>query len=314
MYNYFCTVLKKLILIFVFSCVTISCFCQNDTIVLKQKKDTNISKIETTLKANKVDSSLLKNDSIVKNVNSDTTLFSLLKQFPLIKENAANSSIITSYKNFNNKTVLFYVLVFCFFLLAVIKRFYPKYFQSIFSIFFQTNFRQKQTKDQLIQDNVASLLTNIVFFLGVASLATLLVPKWNQNATLLIWQIFIGSLVAIICIYSVKFIFIHFLGWVFNIKEASNAYLFIVFIINKIIGIFLLPFCLIAAFSSNQLIIISEVIGIGIIIILLFYRMILTYKSTNSRLKINLLHFFLYFCSLEILPLLIVFKVLQKFL
>ena len=314
MYNYFCTVLKKLILIFVFSCITISCFCQIDTIVLKQKKDTNISKIETTLKANKVDSSLLKNDSIVKNVNSDTTLFSLLKQFSLIKENAANSSIITSYKNFNNKTVLFYVLVFCFFLLAVIKRFYPKYFQSIFSIFFQTNFRQKQTKDQLIQDNVASLLTNIVFFLGVASLATLLVPKWNQNATLLIWQIFIGSLVAIICVYSVKFIFIHFLCWVFNIKEASNAYLFIVFIINKIIGIFLLPFCLIAAFSSNQLIIISEVIGIGIIIILLFYRMLLTYKSTNSRLKINLLHFFLYFCSLEILPLLIVFKVLQKFL
>lgn len=286
-------------------CTTCVGFCQADSIIKKNYKDSFLKKSDT---------SLIKKDSIHKVQNTDSTVFSLLQQYPIINSNAHSSTILTKYNNFENKTILFYVLVGCFLLLAITKQFFPKYFQSIFSIFFQTNFRQKQTKEQLLQDNIASLFTNIVFFLAIACLASLIIPQLINNTKIALWQIFIGSLITFICIYIVKFIFIQFIGWVFNNKEASNAYIFIVFIINKIIGILLLPFCLILAFADKHIVTIAEVIAIVIISILLLYRLLLTYRSTNTRLKINILHFFLYFCSLEILPLLIVFKVLQRFL
>lgn len=299
---------KYLLLLFLY--LTIKGFSQKDSNVVI----TNVVADTITKVSKQKDSANINKDSVLPKKNIDTTQYYLLQKFPLIKEDASRITIISSYKNFENKTIIFYVLSCCFLLLAITKSYFPKYFQSIFSIFFQTNFRQRQTKEQLLQDNIASLFTNLVFFLGVACLTTLIIPNFTKNSDLKLWQIFTASLITIISIYSFKFLFIKFIGWVFNNKEASEAYIFIVFIINKIIGVLLLPFCLIAAFSTSQLVSIAEVIGISIISILLFYRMLLTYKSTNSRLKINLLHFFIYFCSLEILPLLIVFKVVQKYL
>lgn len=307
---------KRIYLLFVTICISITVFGQNDSNKTTLIKDNVRLKKDSFIVNNTIKDSLKSiADSVVKfNENNDSTVYTLLQKFPLIKDNANSQTILTTYKNFEDKTIIFYVLACCFLLLGITKSYFPKYFQSIFSIFFQTNFRQRQTKEQLLQDNLASLFNNVVFFLGVASLASLIIPHYTKNINLKLWQIFIASLITIVSIYSVKFLFIRFLGWVFNNKDASEAYIFIVFIINKIIGVLLLPFCLLAAFSTNQVIAIAEVVGVCIISILLFYRMILTFRSTNSRLKINLLHFFIYFCSLEILPLLIVFKVLQNYL
>lgn len=289
---------KLIVFLFLSIYVQIVCISQDSII------NTNINLVE------KVDSSKKITDSILP--KEDSTLYSLIKQYPLIKTNATTNYIISDYKKFGNKDIVFYTLLVCFFLLAFTKTVYPKYFASIFAIFFQTNFRQKQTKDQLLQDIIPAVLNNCIFFLSIACVATILIPKLVVTEGLQNWQIFILSLVIIITIYSIKYIFLLFMGWIFNIKEASNAYLFIVFIINKIIGIIILPICVIMAFAKNNIVDVIEVIGLTIVSLLLLYRVFLCYRSTNTRLKINILHFFLYFCSLEILPLLIIFKVLQQ--
>ena len=39
-------------------------------------------------------------------------------------------------------------------------------------------------------------------------------------------------------IYLVKFVGLKIIGWLFNMRHAADSYIFIVFIINKVIGIF----------------------------------------------------------------------------
>ena len=52
-------------------------------------------------------------------------------------------------------------------------------------------------------------------------------------------------------IYLVKYCALKFTGWVTGLKEITNTYVFVIFLINKIIGIFLVPFIVILAFSEN---------------------------------------------------------------
>jgi len=97
-------------------------------------------------------------------------------------------------------------------------------------------------------------------------------------------------------------------------QEAANSYIFIVFIINKILGRLLLPFLILLAFTQGHLYSVTLILswcGIGC---LLFYRFILTYAAIRNQVKVNPFHFFLYLCAFEIAPLLLVYKGLLLFL
>ena len=53
-------------------------------------------------------------------------------------------------------------------------------------------------------------------------------------------------------IYLVKFVVLKFIGWVFSISRATDIYIFIVFLVNKMLGIFLLPFLIVIIFSGQE--------------------------------------------------------------
>ena len=104
------------------------------------------------------------NDSIALKNKKDTTVYKLFEAFPLLNNNKP-AFMITSFKEASTKDALFYLLIGIVLLLALIRIVFPKYLKNVFSIFFQTSFRQKQTKEQLTQDNIAALLLNILFII-----------------------------------------------------------------------------------------------------------------------------------------------------
>ena len=115
-------------------------------------------------------------------------------------------------------------------------------------------------------------------------------------------------------LYLLKYLILRITGWIFNINRAVETYLFVVFMTNKIIGIFLLPFLVLISFSGPFL---TEVgITLSIIMIGLFYvyRFIASYSTLHKEIKISGLHFFLYLCAFEIAPLLLIYKVLVTYL
>jgi hypothetical protein len=90
--------------------------------------------------------------------------------------------------------------------------------------------------------------------------------------------------------------------------EAANSYIFIVFIVNKMIGILLLPFLIILAFTTGNLYTVGITLSWCLIAGLIVYRFILTYSAIRNQVKVNPFHFFLYLLAFEVAPLLLVYK------
>jgi hypothetical protein len=114
-------------------------------------------------------------------------------------------------------------------------------------------------------------------------------------------------------VYFIKFVGLKISGWLFNMEEAAHSYIFIVFVVNKMIGILLLPFIVIIAFTTGDIYSIAFTLSWCLIGALLIYRFILTYTAVRNQVKVNPFHFFLYLCAFEIAPLLLIYKGLLLF-
>ncbi len=207
---------------------------------------------------------------------------------------------------------LFYVMMGVVFFAALSKLIFPKYFSNLFRLMFQTSFRQKQTRDQMIQDNLAALFLNILFVMSGSLFVTLLIQRNNWLA-LDFWWLLLYSTMILAGIYIVKYLFLLFSGWVFNARQAATSYIFTVFFINKIIGITFLPLILLLAFANATIAKVCITISLIILAIMLVYRYIASLGNIRSTLKVNALHFFLYLCAVEVLPLVLIYKAVLNF-
>lgn len=212
-----------------------------------------------------------------------------------------------------SKDRVFYLLAGLLFFVAFIRLLFPKYFQNTFRLFFQTSFRQKQTRDQLLQQGLGSLLLNLLFFFS-SSIYLTLVLQYYKIAVFPFWELLAYCCAGLLMLYLGKFLFLLFAGWIFNVKEGAATYIFIVFLINKIIGVMLLPFILVIAFSDAALAEAAVTASLIMIILLFLYRYIVSLKSFRRDLHINPFHFFLYLCGVEIVPLLVIGKAVFNYI
>lgn len=202
---------------------------------------------------------------------------------------------------------LFYGLLFLMLLFGITRTFFPVYVQNIFSLSFQPVFRQVQTKELLTGQSISAVLLNLLFILTGGMIAAIL-ALYYQKLSLPFIQIFLLASALLFFIYSVKFLFLKFAGWVFHAEDAAGEYSFIVFLINKVVGIVFLPFLLLLAYSNDQWkpIFITSIFCIVAIFFGMRYLVLLT--RVRRTIPLNAFHFLLYICAVEVMPLFIIYK------
>lgn len=273
---------------------------------------------ETTAQVNdtaiqKVDSLLLK-DSANFNKTQTFALDSLLKDHKYLNTKTPAVSFATKERTRTGKEFLFYLLGIIILLLALFKVFYSKYFNNIFRVFFNTSLRQNQLTDLLLQAKLPSLIFNIFFVISAGLYAWLLldyyqVAKETNN------YIFIGFTVLFVAaIYSGKFISLKLVGWISGMSTVTDQYIFVIFLINKIIGITLIPFIILLAFAARSILNYIIIISFCVIGILILLRYLRSYGLLQTQLKINVFHFLLYIIGMELLPILLIYKLVNKVL
>lgn len=274
----------------------------NDSLqfVQRKKDSTRIDSLKTAL--------------VKKTVREkDTSTYASIFGGLYIPINLRALALLEKERNPEDKDGLFYTLIAILSIVAFTKVIFPRYFINMFSLLFQTSYRQKQSIEQLTNNKISSILLNVVFIFSIAMYVTLIFER-SQLLHFNFWMIYAYCIVAFIIIYTFKFVFLHFMGWIFNTEDAMDSYSFIVFLNNKIIAIVLLPFIFILAFSDGQVLAISLIISYVLIGIALLYRFFIVMSSLRTTLKVNPLHFFLYLCGVEILPLLLIYKAVVNFI
>lgn len=242
----------------------------------------------------------------------DTSTYRKYETHPYLPIHKPALYMLIDYRQREPKDDLFYLMAGVIFVAAFIRTAFSKYFRNLFLLFFQTSLRQKQTRDQLLQDNLASLLMNFLFVISVGLYITLLI-RYKNWTDIPFWWLAAGSASVLLAVYLVKYLFLVFTGWVFNSKEAAGSYVFVVFLVNKVLGVLLIPFLLVLAFANPGIVQVAVTVSLGIILLLLGYRYWVSFVAIRNKLKVNALHFLLYLCAVELLPLALIYKILMDY-
>jgi hypothetical protein len=215
-----------------------------------------------------------------------------------------------SEKTWLGKDVVFYSVVALLLFFAFIRNSFSRYISDLFSSYFRTTVRQRQIKEQLLQSPLPSLLFNVFFVISTAVFLSLLFQYFGLASQLPFWLLVVYSAIAVTVVYGGKFLLLKFFGWVFQQSDATDTYIFVVFSTNKILGISLLPFTILLAFTYGAVNAAAATLSIIVIGALFLYRFFLSYISINQTININFFHFLLYLTAFEIVPVLLINKLL----
>ncbi|MEN9299591.1 MAG: hypothetical protein RLZZ429_1904 [Bacteroidota bacterium] len=245
--------------------------------------------------------------------STDTTTYAKYLIHPYLPLSQKPIFMVSDFRDRRTLDDLFYLLMGVLLLVAFIRSAFPRYFKNLFVLFFQTSLRQKQTRDQLLQDNLGSVFVNLLFIVS-ASIYGALIIRHREWLDYPFWHVIFFGAGLLAVVYFGKFLFLQFAGWVFNSREAAMNYTFTVFLVNKVLGVSLVPFLFFMAFANTSLKEVAFTISVGLTGLLLLYRYVVSFSTIRNTLKVNALHFFLYLCAVEILPLLVLYKLMADYI
>jgi len=211
------------------------------------------------------------------------------------------------------KEIYFYIVICIFLLFAILKASFDKYFSDLINLFFRRSLKQRQLRQQVIQNSLPSLLFNIFFVITGGFYAALGIQRTTPHLTLPFWQLAIYAIAAIGIIYSGKFLVLKFIGWVFKITRLTDNYIFLIFLVNKIIAILLLPLIIVIALTEKEISAIAWTLSWLLILALFLYRYISAMQLVKKDKSISFFHFLLYVGAFEILPIIILYKATYQF-
>ena len=160
----------------------------------------------------------------------------------------------------------------------------------------------------------ASLLFNLLFFLSAGVYLYLIAEYYQLSFRVNIVWLPAITFILLLLIYGGKYIFLMILSQAFDLKKAASVYLFITFLTNKLLGVALLPFLPCIAFMPKPFSDFFVTFSFVVLILFYAYRLFRAYQPVHDEFKIGFWQYVLYLLAFEIVPLLLIYKLLIQFL
>jgi hypothetical protein len=206
------------------------------------------------------------------------------------------------------------ILILCFILFVFVKVFSPRKFRQMLDAFIKPSAMNQLLREEYAFSNRSSILL-LSLFLLVFPLFIL------QTTSFYLQKTFIGGanhiqtipayllLFAIVfVIYTLKISSIRFLSATIGLRGPGAEYIYTVLLFNKIAGLLIFPLVLLIAFARQLNTGYFLDIGLGFLAILLIYRTLRLIQIGIACAGVSGLYLFLYLCTLEILPFVVLIK------
>ena len=143
----------------------------------------------------------------------------------------------------------------------------------------------------------------LIFFLNLGLFIVLAYKMLTPGSpSLPLFQI----ILAITGVYVLRHLFLLVFGWIFELEAEAGTFSFVIALLNISIGLALIPLNLFIAYAPLGLAKALVFIGFFIIAILILLRYFRGALVSSRRIGSGPFQFFLYFCSFEIAPVLII--------
>jgi hypothetical protein len=200
-----------------------------------------------------------------------------------------------------NQDIIFMLILTSFLLIAILKGYYWKHAKLLF----MGVFAQRYANQFLREENAFTERVNAITFFLMSINFTLIILKITQSFELL-------SVGLILVYVSGFFLFkmglIKLLGFILKTKDLSKLAVFFSMLFDRTLGFLLFPLVVLLYFFSFEVSTIVLVISFVLFLILILMKLFWIWKLGTNSFGLPQFYIFLYLCTLEIFPLLILGK------
>ncbi len=189
---------------------------------------------------------------------------------------------------------------------------FPKDIELIIKAILNLNISHQLYREQELIMPVSAILYNINFVLSGGITLFLFVDYlgWSSQETPFISLLFF--LWAVIVIYSLRYGVLKIISYIFPFSNEANLFNFNFFLIQKLLGLLLVPLNLLIAYGPGGLSFLSILITLILISIFFIGRYIKGFTIGRNLMTHYGFYFFVYICTLEIAPMCILVKVVVE--
>jgi len=191
---------------------------------------------------------------------------------------------------------------------AVLKISFAKPLQTIVQSFFSNRVLNNLNKEDNLFTSWPFLLLFIQFGFTVGMFLFLVSQFYNISYSGTGFQFYISISVLIVVLYIFKIIILRLLGYLFNIQKPINEYVIILYLSYFNLSLLFIP--LVVAFALSPLKYGPYYVAISFVLLVLIFVFQFIRAGINilSHHQFSKVYLFLYFCALEICPILILIK------
>ena len=195
----------------------------------------------------------------------------------------------------------------CLVLFAWVQFFYYKRLRQICYAPLSQRFFNILTKEGSLFNERVSLALSVIYLFTYSFFLSLILKEFIPKISLLFadYHICILCSSGLILFWMLKLSLIRFLGQVFQTKNSTWDYQQNILAFSFITGLILLPLLILTIFLQSKILL---TITLAVICLLYFFRVMRGFFIGISLKKFSYIFLFVYLCSLEILPLLVILK------
>jgi hypothetical protein len=162
----------------------------------------------------------------------------------------------------------------------------------------------KLTKREEANNSLLLILLYIVFFINASIFIYLIQKHYTSQEGLKLWAYCLGGLLSI---YLIRHFMMWLLGGVFPINSEVGFYNYVIIVFNILFGILIFPVNIVSIYLPEYTKI-ALIIGVSMFLIFYIIRGFRGISASLFSIGQGFLSFFIYLCTFEIAPLLIIIR------
>jgi len=228
-------------------------------------------------------------------------------------EQAGNSQEKVIYQHGNlllkGDVWILQIIGFLLVLFAILKNAFGKQLSSVVQSFYSNRALINLNKEDNLVTSWSFLLLFIQFGFTIGMFFYLTaqyqeLPQVQQGG----FTFFVTISIIVIFLYLLKIVFLRIIGFVFDVQRALHQYISILYLSYFNTSLLFIPIIIAFALSAKQYGSGYIFLGISVLILIFVFQFIRAAINILSQYRFPKLYLFLYFCTLEICPILILIK------
>lgn len=183
-------------------------------------------------------------------------------------------------------------------------------FVAVVKAFFTARFAEQLSREEHSLSHPSSVFLSLNFLMTSSLFILLAIYSFDNSFIPFSFPYYLLVFGIVLAIYFIKIITLKILGFIFDKTHVVNEYIFITYLVNQVVGIAFIPVIIFVAYGQPSFVNVFVYIGISLFALEFLIRVGKGAFAVLSSGEVTLFYLLLYLCTLEILPLLLGWKLI----